>query len=123
MKIPEAVYAGEKLRPLLTGLMGSGGFRALLSRALTLATAEVPGLRAVHVQADGSLEGLEELRTQLSPAELFDGRVVLLAQLLGLLQAFIGEDLTMRLARDIWPSTQLTDMDSNRKKGNHENSK
>jgi hypothetical protein len=121
--IPEAVYAGEKLRPHLTALMGNGGFRALLSRALVLANAEIPWLRAVHVKADGSLEGLEELRAQISPAELLAGRVVLLAQLLGLLEAFIGEELTSRLVRDIWPNTQLNDLESNRKMSNHENSK
>jgi hypothetical protein len=124
MKTPEAVYAGERLRPHLAALMGNGGFRALLSRALALANAEVPWLRAVHVKADGSLEGLEELRAQLSPAELFDGRVVLLAQLLGLLEAFIGEDLTSRLVRDIWPEVRLNDSDNhNRKRGINENSK
>ena len=32
----------EKLRPHLAMLMGNAGFRALLSRALALAKAEVP---------------------------------------------------------------------------------
>ena len=90
---PAAFHVCEKLRPQLATLMGNGGFRALLSRALALATAEVPWLRAVHVKADGTLEGLEELHAQLDSAEFFEGRVVLLAQLLGLLVAFIGEIL------------------------------
>jgi len=83
--------------------MGKAGFRALLSRALALANAEVPSLRAVRVNADGSLEGFEELYAQLPPEEFFEGRVVLLAQLLGLLVAFIGENLTLRLVREVWP--------------------
>src|SRR5476651_195045 len=41
----------EKLRVPLTVLMGRGGFRALLSRALALATAEVRWLRTVQAQA------------------------------------------------------------------------
>jgi len=90
---PTASPVPEKLRPHLAALMGNGGFRALLSRALALASAKVPGLRAVHVKADGTLEGLEELHAQLDSAEFFEGRVVLLAQLLGLLVAFIGEIL------------------------------
>ena len=49
----------------------------------------------MHVKADGSLEGVEEHHAQLDPDELFEGRVVLLAQLLGLLVAFIGENLTL----------------------------
>ena len=91
--------------------MGNGGFRALLSRALALANAEVPWLRAVQVKADGSLEGLEELHAQLDPDEFFEGRVVLLAQLLGLLVAFIGENLTLRLVREVWPKVPLDDLD------------
>ncbi len=101
----------EKLRPNLATLMGNGGYHALLSRALALAQAEVPWLRAVQVKADGTLEGVEEHHAQLDPDELFEGRVVLLAQLLGLLVAFIGENLTLRLVREVWPNAKLDDLD------------
>jgi len=40
----------------------------------------------------------------------FEGRVVLLAQLLGLLVAFIGEDLTLRLVREVWPKLSINDV-------------
>ena len=102
---------GEKLRPQLATLMGNVGFRALLSRALALANAEVPWLRAVHIKADGSFDGLDELGAQVDPDEIFEGSVVLLAQLLGLLVAFIGELLTLRLVRDVWPKLPLNDLD------------
>ena len=111
-KTPAAFHVADKLRPHLATLMGNGGFRALLSRALALANAEVPWLRAVHVKADGTLEGLEELHAQLDPAEFLEGRVVLLAQLLGLLVAFIGPSLTSRLVGEIWPQISLKDLDS-----------
>ena len=103
--------ACEKLRLNLTLYTGNAGFRALLTRALALAKAEVPWLRAVHVNADGTLEEVEELHAQLDPDELFEGRVVLLAQLLGLLVAFIGENLTLRLVREIWPKALLDHSD------------
>ena len=102
---------GEKLRPQLATLMGNVGFRALISRALALSNAEIPWLRAVHVKADGSFEALDELGAQVGPDEIFAGRVVLLAQLLGLLVAFIGELLTLRLVRDVWPKLPLNDLD------------
>jgi hypothetical protein len=102
-----AFPVGEKLRPHLATLMGNGGFRALLSRALVLANAEVRWLRAVQVKSDGSLEGLEELAAKVDPEEMFEGRVVLLAQLLGLLVAFIGEKLTVRLVLEVWPEVSL----------------
>lgn len=113
-KIPPAFHVSEKLRPHLTTLMGNGGFRALVSRALVLATADVAWLRAVTVKADGSLTVLEELHAQLESYELIEGRVVLLAELLGLLIAFIGENLTLRLVREVWPKIPLHDLDLER---------
>jgi hypothetical protein len=110
-KTPAACLVGEKLRPHLATLMGNVGFRALFLRALALANGEVPCLRAVHVKADGSLEGLDDLEAQVHPDEIFEGCVVLLAQLLGLLVAFIGENLTLRLVRDVWPKLSLNDFD------------
>jgi len=93
----------ERLRPHLATLMGNGGFRALLARALKLASAEVSWLRAVEVSPEGVLEGLEKPHARLTPAQFHEGRIVLLAQLLGLLVAFIGPGLTSRLVGEIWP--------------------
>ena len=110
-KIPAACMAGEKLRPHLSTLMGNIGFRALLSRALALANADVPWLRAVHIKNDGSLEGFEELGARVEPGEFFEGCTVLLSHLLGLLVAFISEDLTLRLVSDVWPELSPSDLD------------
>ena len=109
-KAPAAFEACEKLRPQLSTLMGNGGFRALMARSLALATTEVPGLRAVQVKTDGTLKGLEEVRAQLDPDEFLEGKVVLLAQMLGLLTAFIGENLTLHLVREVWPRVPLNDL-------------
>jgi hypothetical protein len=97
----------EKLRPHLAELMGDGGFRALLSRSLALASAEVPWLRAVRVNSEGALEGWEEPSGSPRSDELFEARVVLMAQLLGLLAAFIGENLTLGLVHQAWPKVPL----------------
>jgi hypothetical protein len=99
----------EKLRPPLAALMGNGGFRAILGRALALAIEEVPGLHTLSVKPDGVLEGVQELHAQLDANKFFEGGVVLLAQLLGLLVAFIGESLTLRLVREVWPRLSLPD--------------
>ena len=108
---PSAAFDGcEKLRPQLVTLMGNGGYRALLGRALALAGVELPWLRMVHVNADASLAGLEEFRTQLDPVEFFEGGVLLLSRLLGLLVTFIGENLTLRLMHQIWPDIPLNDL-------------
>jgi len=107
-KSPLGFHVCETLRPQLATLMGNGGFRALVSRALTLANEEVPWLNSVHVKLDGSLEGLDNLKKKISAENIAEGRVVLLAQLLGLLVAFIGENLTLQLVHDVWPKAPIS---------------
>jgi hypothetical protein len=102
----------EKLRPPLAALVGSTGFDVLLARALALASPEAPWLRSLHVEADGSLVGLAELEAKVDAEKIAEGLVALLAHLLGLLKGFIGEDLTMRLLRGIWPNLVPNDWNS-----------
>jgi len=101
-----ALRVCEKLRGPLGKLMGGGGFRSLLSRALVLAGAEVPWLQGLQLQADGSLEGLKEVEVKLDQPAITEGEVVLVSQLLGLLVTFIGPALTSSLLRDIWPEME-----------------
>jgi hypothetical protein len=108
---PMAFRATDKLRPHLSMLMGRSGFQALLARALVLATAEVPWLAGVRVVADGELEGLAAAQATGDAADLSEGEVVLLAQLLGLLVAFIGPSLTQRLIDQLWPQLSFKDAD------------
>jgi len=100
----------EKLRQPLSRLAGVAGFRSLLSRALALANDEVRWMKAIHVRADGSLEGLDEAQAQLSETEIADGEIVLIAQLIGLLATFIGEELTLRLVQESWPDAAFDDI-------------
>ncbi|MCD6023653.1 MAG: hypothetical protein K0Q91_569 [Fibrobacteria bacterium] len=104
----------EKLRPHLATLMGNAGFHALLARACTLAGPEVAWLREIKVEADGSLEGLGKLESRWGPKAITEGKIVLLAQLLGLLVAFIGEVLTLHLVREAWPKLPLDALDFGR---------
>jgi hypothetical protein len=96
-----ALRAVDRLRLSLSRLIGVEGFRTLLSRALTLAKAEAPELAPLQVCADGSIEGLGELRSP--PDGASSAESVLLAELLGLLVLFIGEALALQLLRDIGP--------------------
>ena len=102
----------ETLRPHLATLMGNAGYRTLFVRALTLTSEDHPWLRADQVKADGTLDGLDELRAQLAREEFAEGQVALLAQLLGTLVAFIGENLTLRLVREMWPQFPVTEFES-----------
>jgi hypothetical protein len=110
-RTPTIFLVSEKLRPHLARLMGNVGFHALISRACVLAKAEAPGLPAVHVKSDGSLEGLDELEAQVDPKEIAEGSVVLVAQLLGLLVTFVGEKITLGLVREVWPKLSINYLD------------
>ena len=109
---PADFSAVAKLRPQLSTLMGNAGFDALLLRAGSLGGLEVAWLREVKIKSDGFFEGLDELESRVGLEKIIEGKVVLLAQLLGLLQTFIGEILTLRLVIEVWPKLSLDEFDS-----------
>lgn len=108
--ISAVVRVSEKLRRPLCMLAGVTGFRSLLSRALTLAKRENLGINAVSVKPDGSLDGLNGLRDD----DLLDGGAALIAQMLALLVAFVGESLTLSIVHEVWPELSVDDTNSGR---------
>ncbi len=103
-----AVQVIEELRLRLIRLAGVDGFRSLLSRALTLAKAEVPSLEMVQVSADGSVEGFDGIeQSREAEAAAQQAGIILVAQLLDLLVTFIGAPLTLSLLRDRWPDASV----------------
>lgn len=104
---PAAFLVCARLRPHLATLMGSTGFRVLLTRALAMVQAKNLWLRTLQVDDDGLLADLSEAAGLAGAAAIADGSVTLIAQLLTLLVAFIGEALTLQLIRDVWPSLPL----------------
>ena len=52
----------------------------------------------------------EEILTQFKTDKDFEGRIVMVAQLLGLLVAFVGEKITLRLVREGWPNVAFNDL-------------
>jgi hypothetical protein len=107
---PAAFAACEKLRLHLVTLMGTSGFRALLARACTLASVEAPWLSQLQVNPDGSLEWPDELADQIDRQQMTEGGVVLIALLLSLLLAFIGQNLTLRILQQVWPTLSIKDL-------------
>jgi hypothetical protein len=107
--VPVAFRVCEKLRRPLTTLAGAAGFHSLLLRAYTLANREAPGLGALRVRADGSLEDIEP-NVKNRDAE---GGTLLVAHLIELLFSFIGETLTLRLMHDVWPGALFNGPESN----------
>ena len=121
-KLADGFGVAEKLRLHLATYLGKTGCHTILTRALALSVAEVPALRAVRVNADGSLEGADKLQAQLAPGEFSEGTLVLLAWFLGLLVAFIGESLTVRLVREVWRKAPLDNLHFS-KEGENEKTK
>ena len=101
---PAVLHVSEKLRRPLSTLAGASGFRSLLTRALTLAKAEVPGLSVVQVKPDGSLSGLTDLGNHDQKAEV---GVILIAQLLELLVIFIGRGVMLSVLLNAWPDFRV----------------
>jgi hypothetical protein len=97
----------RKLRPQLEELMGTTGFRALVSRSMLLAEEEAPGMSGTRMNLDGSFGGTEEIQVNPDEQAIATGGVVMLAWLLGLLGSFIGELLTMQLVLEVWPDLSL----------------
>jgi len=104
----------EKLRQSLSVFAGVAAFESLAFRALAQAKSEAPGLWAVQVAENGSLQGLGEFDPQVGIDKNQTGEdgVILLARLLNLLLIFLGETLTLRLVRDVWPEAAFDDRNS-----------
>lgn len=105
-----------KLRSFLSELAGVAGYRSVLCRALALAKAEAPGLKAFNVDQDGNLEILVKKGSGKQSAELSNGDLILVSKFLELLDTFIGEKLTQKLIHDVWPEAPFKDMEHGRRK-------
>ena len=97
----------QRLHQRMVGLIGRAGFAALFTRALHLAREAHPALTGVAFddQAEVCLRGTHEFAAARQPSEVSDAMGTILAQFVGLLITFIGEELSMRLIREIWPAS------------------
>jgi hypothetical protein len=99
--------ACQRLRDHLGRLIGPTGVLALLGRAIALERTESPFLNTVRVEANGRLSGLREAIQEEEDSRVSAGLAAVLANFLWLLVTFIGEDLTLRLASQVWPDVPL----------------
>jgi len=89
--------------------MGKTGYQALILRATILAGEEVPWLCDVEIAANGDLKNFAGVIARHETEDVTKGSEVLLAHLIGLLEAFIGEVLTLRLVHELWPDRPTND--------------
>jgi hypothetical protein len=100
----------DKLSRRLAELITRVGAEALLDRAVHLARAEFPFLSGVRsaLGANSVIDKLRETADTVDPSEAENGLVSVLGTLVALLESFIGEDLTYRLLREVWPQLAMT---------------
>jgi len=109
-KLAEALeVCCQRLHKRLDPLVGAGGFRALLDRALFLAKKEHPWLEGVEIQAypGCELKALNEAMAGRQPGEIRETLTIILANVIWLLVTFIGEDIVYGLIEEAWPGTKL----------------
>ncbi|HEY0100888.1 MAG TPA: hypothetical protein VGB76_18215 [Pyrinomonadaceae bacterium] len=98
----------RRLHARLDPLIGAGGFRALLARALHLAAKEIPWLAAVGVEEHPAcaLEGLRNAVKGQDAAAVREAFALVLANIIWLLVTFIGEDIAFGLVKEVWPEAE-----------------
>jgi hypothetical protein len=102
--------ASARLYDTLAGqlalLIGDGGVRALTARSLHLVQREFPWLAEAKAtdSSEGPFKKVALCLERQEPAVAMEAAAAALATLGGLLEALIGEALTMRVLRAAWPS-------------------
>jgi hypothetical protein len=89
-----------RLHESLAKLVGTGGFDVLLARSLVLARRTHPFLAGVVAGPGGTLTGFGEAASDRVSVEA--ATVAIVSYFIELLVVLVGEDLAMRLLRDVW---------------------
>jgi hypothetical protein len=101
----------EQLWLRLRPLFGELAIKALFARSLHVSREEFPWLEGVTADAGDrcALEGLDSVSRDLPPHVLADGLAAILAHEIGLLSAFIGDDVVLPLVEQSWGAASMTD--------------
>ena len=97
--------AYDDLARVLIPLIGKVGLDAVISRALHLAQHEYRPVKPAGTDQTGGFAEVSAWLTQQDSGVAMDAAATVLATVAGLLVAFIGESLTMRLLRKAWPDS------------------
>jgi len=101
----------ERVLVQLAPLVGTAGVHALFARSVKLAKLEYPCLDAFHppsavlgpIDIGSPAERLRDCLQKQQPVETLEPAVVVFANLLSLLTAFIGARLTAQVLEGAWP--------------------
>jgi hypothetical protein len=106
--------AFRRLHDVVTRLIGPGGFRAVMERAVHLSRAECPWLEGTAVVVDTTvvLRDLAGVVEREGPERVKDGAVVLFGTVISLLRTLIGDGLTLSLVSRSWRELEGVATDS-----------
>lgn len=95
----------EHLAEQLTPLIGVGGVAAICDRSLHLAQQKFPELAPLDTtdRTDPPFAHLQRFLERQEPAATTEAAVAVLVTAADLLALFIGESLTIRILREVWP--------------------
>ena len=99
----------QRLHDRLDRVIGAGGFRALLNRALYLAKKRYAWLEGVEIEDYPGCE-FKELREAVKgkkPAIMDEACRLMLENVIWLLVTFIGEDIAFGLIQEAWPDVSI----------------
>jgi DNA-binding response OmpR family regulator len=91
-----------KMERYFFSLAGMVGFQVLLAHALVLARREVAWLAPIRISNEGVFRELDRAGAKFRAAEIFQGEVVVLTQLLILLASLMGEPMTHACLDEVW---------------------
>jgi DNA-binding response OmpR family regulator len=81
---------------------GMVGFQLLLAHALVLARREVAWLGPIKISNDGVFRELDQAGAKFGAAEVFQGEVAVITELLTLLTSLLGEPMTHARLHEVW---------------------
>ncbi|MDQ6674592.1 MAG: hypothetical protein M3069_28305 [Chloroflexota bacterium] len=104
-----AEQVGQKLSHGLSRSISAAGSQALVSRALHLEQTEFPFLEGVRagIPPGACFEGLIESTRDVESGEAARGLLTVLRRMLDVLANYMGEELTLRMVREVWPDLPL----------------
>lgn len=102
-----AISLWDQLSGQIVSIVGQGGFDSLYARSLFLSQSTFPWLEASALSAQTE-RGFAELQTSFeaqTPAQAAAANSLLLVTFTDILAALIGEQLTTRILRSAWSSS------------------
>jgi hypothetical protein len=93
----------ERFAQQRTPIIGDAGMAAICSRSLHVALRQLPSPTPICAQTGDPCGRLQVLPHELEPGGATEAVVDVLTTARALLDSFIGQALTTRLLRDVWP--------------------